>query len=125
MPKALGRLLVTRGVFPEFPRALLRSDGFAPSFQSAVESLTTTVENALKQIVPASLVHKLVGASGQYEPDVCRTIELIVQPGWVCADVGAHIGIITKVLAKCWWVPEAWWSPFKHIPGTQKGYGKT
>jgi FkbM family methyltransferase len=35
-----------------------------------------------------------------YEPDVCRIIEEIVQPGWVCVDVGAHKGYYTLLLAK-------------------------
>lgn len=34
-----------------------------------------------------------------YEPDVCATIERIVKPGWVCVDVGAHVGRITHLLA--------------------------
>jgi FkbM family methyltransferase len=36
----------------------------------------------------------------RYEPDVCRVIRRIVQPGWVCADVGAYAGWITRELAR-------------------------
>ncbi len=36
---------------------------------------------------------------GEYEPEVCRLIEQIVQPGWTCADIGAHQGNITARLA--------------------------
>ena len=39
-------------------------------------------------------------ATQPYEPDVCAVIEHIVQPGWICADVGAHIGLITLLLAR-------------------------
>jgi FkbM family methyltransferase len=37
---------------------------------------------------------------GSYEPEVCKAITRIVQPGWVCVDVGAHIGYFTLLLAK-------------------------
>jgi len=37
---------------------------------------------------------------GSYEPEVCQTIMRIVQQGWVCVDVGAHIGYFTLLLAK-------------------------
>lgn len=36
----------------------------------------------------------------EYEPAVQRSIRDIVQPGWVCADVGAHYGYITMLLAE-------------------------
>lgn len=36
-----------------------------------------------------------------YEPEVCRIIEQVVRPGMTCADVGANIGYITLLLAKC------------------------
>jgi FkbM family methyltransferase len=35
----------------------------------------------------------------EYEPQVCEAIRRIVKPGWICADVGANIGMITSVLA--------------------------
>jgi FkbM family methyltransferase len=35
-----------------------------------------------------------------YEPEVVATIERHVYPGATCADVGAHVGAITRVLAK-------------------------
>jgi len=37
---------------------------------------------------------------GSYEPEVCQTIMRIVQQGWICVDVGAHIGYFTLLLAK-------------------------
>ena len=36
-----------------------------------------------------------------YEPRVCAAIRRIVQPGMVCADIGAHFGYMTLLLAKC------------------------
>lgn len=37
---------------------------------------------------------------GSYEPKVSETIVRVVQPRWVCVDVGAHIGYFTLLLAK-------------------------
>jgi FkbM family methyltransferase len=39
-------------------------------------------------------------AFGVYEPAVVNAIQHIVKLGWVCADVGAHLGYITLLLAK-------------------------
>lgn len=64
----------------------------------------------IKQYIPSSVKHflkqvglppRLVwGLSSSPEPDVCHVIEQIVRPGWVCADVGANIGLITRLLAQ-------------------------
>lgn len=35
-----------------------------------------------------------------HEPELQRALEAIVEPGWVCADVGAHHGVITLLLAR-------------------------
>lgn len=37
---------------------------------------------------------------GNYESEVCQVLMRIVQPGWVCVDVGAHVGYFTLLLAK-------------------------
>src|SRR3972149_5322628 len=57
------------------------------------EWIPETIYNWLKLI-------KMVWFPQPYEPEVCETICLIVKPGWVCADVGANVGIITRILAK-------------------------
>jgi FkbM family methyltransferase len=44
--------------------------------------------------------HHKEHAFGVYEPAVVNAIHNIVKPGWVCADVGAHLGYITLLLAK-------------------------
>ena len=36
----------------------------------------------------------------QYEVDVCAVVDRLVLPGWVCVDVGAHIGYMTLLMAK-------------------------
>jgi FkbM family methyltransferase len=35
-----------------------------------------------------------------YEPELTAAIENIVQPGWTCADVGAHVGNLTETLVR-------------------------
>lgn len=40
-------------------------------------------------------------AYGHYEPAVCRVIEQTVRPGWTAVDIGAHIGYVSLLLAKC------------------------
>jgi FkbM family methyltransferase len=47
-----------------------------------------------------SIIARLVRRDGSYEPDVQAAISRLVQPGWTCADVGAHEGIHTRLLAK-------------------------
>ena len=38
--------------------------------------------------------------SEPYEPELTAAIERAVQPGWSCADVGAHVGNITETLVR-------------------------
>lgn len=38
--------------------------------------------------------------SHPYESNVCAMIFRIVKPGWICVDVGANVGLITRILAK-------------------------
>lgn len=35
-----------------------------------------------------------------YEPELTAAIEEVVQPGWTCADVGAHVGNIAETLLR-------------------------
>src|SRR5579862_1448069 len=39
-------------------------------------------------------------SSEPYEPELTEAIEGIVEPGWTCADVGAHVGYVTETLAR-------------------------
>ncbi|MFL5958798.1 MAG: FkbM family methyltransferase [Gaiellaceae bacterium] len=38
--------------------------------------------------------------SEPYEPELTAAIERVVEPGWSCADVGAHVGNITETLVR-------------------------
>lgn len=35
-----------------------------------------------------------------YEPEMAHAMERLVQSGWVCADVGANVGHVTRLLAR-------------------------
>jgi FkbM family methyltransferase len=39
-------------------------------------------------------------SSEPYEPELTAAIERAVEPGWTCADVGAHVGNITETLVR-------------------------
>jgi FkbM family methyltransferase len=39
-------------------------------------------------------------ATEAYEPELTDAIERFVEPGWTCADVGAHVGNITETLVR-------------------------
>lgn len=45
-------------------------------------------------------IQEVLDIDGNYEPDIIGIIRRFVKPGWVCVDVGAHIGHITVELAK-------------------------
>lgn len=47
-----------------------------------------------------ALIARLVRRNVAYEPDVQAYIRGLVRPGWTCADVGAHEGIYTRLLAE-------------------------
>jgi FkbM family methyltransferase len=62
--------------------------------------LPKPLKNALKNTGVAAAVQRWLSQGVPYEPDVCRTIERLVQSGWICADVGANVGVITQLLAR-------------------------
>ena len=46
-----------------------------------------------------SLLARLVRRDASYEPELRTAIASLVELGWTCADVGAHDGIYTRLLA--------------------------
>jgi FkbM family methyltransferase len=46
-----------------------------------------------------SILARLRQRDGSYEPELQGAISRLVRPGWTCADVGAHHGIFTQLLA--------------------------
>jgi FkbM family methyltransferase len=46
-----------------------------------------------------SILARLRQRDTSYEPELQAAITRLVRPGWTCADVGAHWGIFTRLLA--------------------------
>ena len=47
-----------------------------------------------------SILARLRQRDGSYEPELQTAISRLVRPGWTCADVGAHHGIFTQLMAE-------------------------
>ena len=45
-------------------------------------------------------IRRPAAAGLPYEPEFTAAIEAVVQPGWSCADVGAHVGNVTETLVR-------------------------
>jgi FkbM family methyltransferase len=45
------------------------------------------------------ILARLRQRDASYEPELQAAIRGLVRPGWTCADVGAHLGIFTRILA--------------------------
>ncbi len=58
------------------------------------------VKNGIKRAARTLGLGNAIQADSSYEPEVCANILKTVRPGWVCADIGAHHGVITALLAK-------------------------
>src|SRR4051812_17405569 len=53
----------------------------------------------LRSVAVTSILARLIRGDASYEPDVQAVSARLVRPGWTCADVGAHEGIYTRLLA--------------------------
>ena len=47
-----------------------------------------------------SFLARLRRGDRSYEPQLQAAVARLVQPGWTCADVGAHRGVFTRLLAE-------------------------
>jgi FkbM family methyltransferase len=47
-----------------------------------------------------SILARLRQGDRSYEPQLQAAVARVVQPGWTCADVGAHRGVFTRLLAE-------------------------
>lgn len=63
------------------------------TLQSMINSMNRRILDWL-WIIRFALFHR------SYEPELCQMINRIIEPGWVCVDVGANIGTISRALAK-------------------------
>src|SRR5713101_3990307 len=117
MPKALGKPFVPRRVLRELLQTLSMTVREGTAVKATIWSgparlilqgplqylrryLPKPLKNLLKKTGMPSAVQRWLSTCIPYEPDVCSIIEQMVRPGWICADVGAHIGVITRLLAK-------------------------
>jgi len=57
------------------------------------------VIRALRHLLP--IPRRAAPIAGEpYEPELTAAIEHIVEPDWICADVGAHVGNVTETLVR-------------------------
>jgi FkbM family methyltransferase len=59
---------------------------------------TLLQETELRPVINRAL--NIRSSQDEYEVGVVQLIRQIVQRGWVCADLGAHRGIVTRVIAQ-------------------------
>ncbi len=96
----MARLFISGRVFRELLQALSMRRFLHALLEYLRLFLPERLKSTLRPIGGTSVVRRWLNTSFPYEPDVCSAIERIVQPGWICADVGAHVGAITQLLAK-------------------------
>lgn len=74
------------------------------SVRNIVKSISNFVYNHNSYALEGYLSgHRLRGRyfyPGNYEPSITDAFIRLVQPGWVCVDVGAHVGYFTILMAK-------------------------
>lgn len=94
-------MIVEEGL-PVAPR--IRSELIPRAVHGLLEQLRRylpgPLKDRLKKSGAAAVARRWLSAHPCYEPDICQAIERIVQSGWTCADVGAHVGVITQVFAR-------------------------
>src|SRR5437870_76699 len=61
--------------------------------------LPPTLRGGVRRILDR-LLRRAPAPTEPYEPELTAAIERVVQPGWTCADVGAHVGNITETLVR-------------------------
>jgi FkbM family methyltransferase len=62
-------------------------------------SLVRSIGRLLPERVTAPVVERVLDGRTPAEPALERVICDLVEPGWICADVGAHRGVATALLA--------------------------
>ena len=84
--------------------ASVQPDWFRQLAQWVREPLRRLLPARIKQMIKRTRIAKIIPSpppsTDPYEPGLCGAIERLVKPGWVCADVGANIGIITQLMAR-------------------------
>jgi FkbM family methyltransferase len=62
-------------------------------------SLVRSIGRLLPERMTAPVVERLLDGRTPAEPALERVVDDLVKPGWICADVGAHRGVATALLA--------------------------
>ena len=62
-------------------------------------SLIHSIGRLLPERMTAPVAERLLDGRTPAEPALQRVIDELVKPGWTCADVGAHRGVATALLA--------------------------
>lgn len=57
------------------------------------------IKSLLKRMNSMVVTAKLIFLPKSLEPDLCDLVRKMVKPGWICVDVGANVGGITRILA--------------------------
>lgn len=71
-----------------------------PNLFATKACLPKPLKAIVKKLVVRSGLSTWLGLESPYEVPVTAAIKRLVKPGWVCADIGANVGSITKTLAK-------------------------
>lgn len=71
-----------------------------PNLSVIKTCLPKPLKAIVKKFVVRSGLSEWLGLESPYEMPVTAAIQRLVRPGWVCADIGANVGSISKILAK-------------------------
>ena len=78
-------------------------------FESLTEPVNLTWSDQLSvRILPGDQLSRAVYVSGTYEPNTLRVLRSLLQPGAVCLDVGANVGVVSLVASR-------WVGPSGHV----------
>ena len=87
----------------------LRERARVTRFESLTEPLTLTWSDGLSvRIVPGDQLSRAVYVSSTYEPNTLSLLRSLVQPGAVCLDVGANVGVVSLAVSR-------WVGPSGHV----------
>ena len=91
LPKSFRNILFNFGISKIFRRIFLKNElpGVFP-LSGRLKGLKIFIQNWDQ--------YQLIDPNFEFKE--CSVIEKIVEPGWICADVGAHIGYMTLLMAQ-------------------------
>lgn len=101
MGKTMGRAISLYRRTPLHPRATRHLAKGLAAYQQlrGVRDEIVQTPRFRVRCSPGDFIEAKLLYTGEYEPATVRALECLVQPGDVCLDVGANVGIITMTLA--------------------------